>query len=78
MTLICYSRMRTNSRRAMRKLFHKGKKHYYNPRSNLLLRLQEELREINLNLTIDEVYAQIKKERRYLLEINYGLKNMIG
>lgn len=68
MTFICYPRMGTTSRRAMRRRKWKGKIFRYFPRGSLLKRLQEDLKEIGFNWSIDKIYWQIKKERKQLLK----------
>lgn len=63
MELICYPRLYSCSRKAIkRRTTHWGRPYYYNPRGDLLVRLSQEL-----NLTLTEVYEQLQKEREFLL-----------
>jgi hypothetical protein len=63
MVLIAYARMKTCSRRAMKRTTTKfGRPYHYRPRNNLVQRLQTEL-----GMTYEQVLDQIERERQYLI-----------
>lgn len=64
MELILYFKLQTKSRRAIQKttaLY--GRTYNYRPRGELLVRLSEET-----GMTREQVYHQLQRERKYLLE----------
>lgn len=63
MEFICYHRLSTRSKRALvRQKKNWGNLYAYNPRGNLLQRLSKEL-----NMPIQEVAAQLHRERNEIL-----------
>ena len=66
MNLILYPKLGTRSKRALvrtnRRGFKKAGTHSYSPKGTLLTRLAHET-----GMTIHQVYAQLQKERAYLL-----------
>lgn len=64
MKLLCYPRMCRDSQLCMRRTrWRWGKSYQYRPHRQMINRLAMEL-----GMTTDEVYNQIMRERRYLLE----------
>ncbi len=67
MDLIFYPQLGTRSRRALlrtnRRGFKKANEHVYRPKGTLLVRLARES-----GMTIDQVHAQLQRERAYLLQ----------
>lgn len=67
MNLILYSKLGTDSKKALaRKNSRWGKPYNYKPRGTLLARLATET-----GMTINQVLTQLQKEREYLLSQNF-------